>query len=53
MWQFDKALRLGLYEQDDACTNTANNIRSLYNNYINEENTSAHCACDFYVRLLS
>ena len=53
MWQFDKALRLDLYEQDDVCTNTANNIRSLYSNYINEENTSAHCACDFFTRLLS
>ena len=37
MWQFDKALRLDLYEQEDVCTNTANNIRSLYSNYINEE----------------
>ena len=50
MWQFDKALLLDLYEQDDVWTNTANNIRSLYNNYINEENTSA---CDFFTRLLS
>ena len=50
MWQFDKALRLDLYEQGDVCTNTANNIRSLYSNYINEESTSA---CDFYMRLLS
>ena len=29
MWQFDKALRLDLYGQDDVCTNTANNIRSM------------------------
>ena len=53
MWQFDKALHLDLYEQDDVCTNTANNIRSLYSNYINEENTSARSACDFFTRLLS
>ena len=36
MWQFDKALRLDLYEQDDVCTNTANNIRSLNSNYIHQ-----------------
>ena len=30
MWQFDKALRLDLYGQDDVCTNTANNIRSMH-----------------------
>ena len=29
MWQFDKALRLDLYGQDDVCTNIANNIRSM------------------------
>ena len=49
MWQFNKALRLDLCEQD-VYTNTANNIRSLYINYISEENTSA---CDFFTRLLS
>ena len=51
IWQFDKDLRLDLYELDDVCTNTANNISSLYSNYINEElNTSAF---DFFTRLLS
>ena len=49
MWQFNKALRLDLYEQD-VRTNTAKNIRSLYSNYISEENTSA---CDFFTRLFS
>ena len=30
MWQFDKALRLDLYGQDDVCTNTANNISMVF-----------------------
>ena len=30
MWQFDKALRLDLYGQDDVCTNTASNISMVF-----------------------
>ena len=30
MWQFDRALRLNLYGQDDVCTNTSNNIKNMH-----------------------
>ena len=54
MWQFDKALRLDLYGQDDvSCVYKyckQHKKYGLYGNYINEENTSA---CDFFTRLLS